>query len=239
MKTITKLICGLWCLNAFALPKGFVYLNDIAPTIIEDMRYSKNNNFVGRPIKGYMKAHCVLTKQAAIALKQVQSRLERKGLGLKVYDCYRPTQAVKDFILWSKNSDTLMKQAFYPREKKQYLFKRGYIAAYSGHSRGSTVDLTITNHNKASILGELEACYKKNRVRDNTVDMGTNFDCLDTASHYGATNITKEAKVNRRFLQRIMWHAGFKPYAKEWWHFSLRNEPFPKKYFNFAISKQT
>ena len=134
--------------SAHSLNKSFVYLNDVAPTIIQELRYFSNNNFVGRVISGYKANKCILTIKAATALAKVQTRLNKKGYSLVVYDCYRPQMAVNDFYNWSKNLNQSMKQQFYPRENKKNLFKRGYIARFSGHSRGSTVDLSIYSNIK-------------------------------------------------------------------------------------------
>lgn len=220
--------------DAFALPRGFVYLSKVAPSIIQDIRYYQSNNFVGHPLPGYEQPECVLTLQAAKALSLVQSQLQKKGLSLKVYDCYRPVKAVQAFVKWSHSKDKGMKVKFYPREKKTKLFKKGYIAEYSGHSRGSTVDLTITALKGHSISG-VDACYHKRRAQDGSLDMGTNFDCMDPYSHVKHHAISKIAKRNRQLLRRLMMRYGFKPYSKEWWHFTLRREPYPKRYFNFPI----
>lgn len=220
------------------LPKGFVYLHDIDPSIAQDMRYSSTYNFVGRPIKGYQAPTCILTEKAALRLKKIQKQLLKKQLSLKVYDCYRPVQAVKDFLHWSHDDDKSMKKVFYPREKKSQLFKRGYIAKYSGHSRGSTVDLTIISNESTDNIDEKRrqlACFKKSRRRDNSLDMGTNFDCLDTLSYFRSATINKDAQENRRYLRYIMGQGGFRPYSKEWWHFTLRQEPYPRTYFSFPV----
>lgn len=224
----------------WALPPGWVYLSDIAPQIEQSIRYAGNNNFIGRKIKGYQKPRCVLTKNAALALLKVQIRLEKRGLGLKVYDCYRPQVAVNDFYDWHMNNDTKQKQAFYPREEKRNLFKRGYIAKYSGHSRGSTVDLTIVPKTLRQLTNRKVyqttlACYKANRITDNSLDMGTNFDCLDVKAHYKTQGLSPRVKNNRALLRKVMLEAGFSPYPKEWWHFTLKNEPYPKQYFNFLV----
>lgn len=219
--------------SAHSLNKSFVYLNDVAPTIIQELRYFSNNNFVGRVINGYKANKCILTIQAATALAKVQTRLNKKGYSLVVYDCYRPQMAVNDFYNWSKNLNQSMKQQFYPRENKKNLFKRGYIARFSGHSRGSTVDLSIYANIKSK--GKLKTCYSQKRLMDKSLDMGTNYDCLDHFSYVRSKSISKQARANRKLLSRLMQQQGFKPYYKEWWHFSLRNEPFPKRYFNFQV----
>lgn len=221
----------------YALPKGFVYLKDIEPSIIEDMRYASSDNFVGRVIHGYKIDRCILTRQAANKLKKAQKIFLNQGYSIKVYDCYRPTRAVKDFYHWRMSKDKRMKSYFYPREKKSLLFDRGYIAEYSGHSRGSTVDLSLVEIGaKKTKPKQIDAaCYAKHRQQDNSVDMGTNFDCLDVASYYAHRDLTKKQKANRQRLRQVMMKVGFKPYKKEWWHFSLRREPYPRRYFNFDV----
>lgn len=245
-KTIVGL--GLFVMSqAFAgneLPPGFVYLHDVAPSILQDMRYATYHNFIGRPIKGYEAGECILTVQAADALAKVQAQLEKSHLSLKVYDCYRPQRAVNDFMQWSqKPSQTQMKAEFYPREDKAHLFDRGYIAAYSGHTRGSTMDLTIVAlPAKAQAHYEvgqaLVACYAPyaKRFADNSIDMGTGFDCLDETAYPSNKSVGKIAYQHRMLLRSVMMKYGFVPYSKEWWHFTLKNEPYPNTYFNFAVT---
>ena len=191
------LVSGILPQLGYSLPSGFVYLKDIDPSIQQDIRYAGEHNFVGRPIKGYEKATCILTKPAAQALKKVQTDLRKKKLSLKVYDCYRPQMAVDDFYQWSKNaSDTKMKAEFYPNVDKSMLFNSGYIARYSGHTMGSTVDLTIVPvpaPKQATYTDgqKLQACYAplNQRFKDNSIDMGTGFDCLDPHAHYAYKQI--------------------------------------------------
>lgn len=218
----------------YALPSGFVYLDQVDPTIIQDIRYATSNNFVGHPIPGYRKNRCILTTSAAHRLKALQKKIQSKGLSLKVYDCYRPTIAVKAFMRWSRDGNRQMKAYYYPREDKNTLFAKGYIAAYSGHSRGSTVDLSLVAKNGKAKKGEA-ACYSSHRKQDDSLDMGSNFDCLDVSSHYHTNHISRQAKENRQQLRRFMHEVGFRPYNKEWWHFTLRNEPYPRHYFNFPV----
>ncbi|MCH9755745.1 MAG: M15 family metallopeptidase [Gammaproteobacteria bacterium] len=230
-------------MTSYALPKGFVYLQDVAPDIVQEMRYATYHNFVGRPIKGYEQGQCILTKAAARQLARVQQVLEQAGYGLKVYDCYRPQMAVEDFIAWSqKPNQKAMKAEFYPKIDKKDFFKRGYVAEYSGHSRGSTVDLTVIqlppkkqdSYHEGQVLS---ACYAPFgvRFRDNSIDMGTGFDCIDTRSHVMSPHISKTAHQNRMMLKAVMKKHGFRSYWKEWWHFTLRNEPYPAQYFNFPV----
>ena len=200
---------------------------------MQDVRYYSAHNFVGRVIKGYYANRCILTRVAAEALAKVQQDLQEKNQRLVVYDCYRPQQAVVDFMQWSKTSDQRMKMHFYPRENKQDLFDNGYIARYSAHSRGSTVDLSIyqVRENPQGVT----ACYADNRKKEQSVDMGTNYDCLDPSASIKSKKISKKAVKNRRRLAKLMKKYGFKPYSKEWWHFSFRQAPFKKTYFNFPV----
>src|SRR3984957_20173321 len=172
-----------------ALPKGFVYLRDIDPTIVQDIRYAGSHNFVGRPIKGYLAAECILSTPAANALATVQKILAEKKLSLIVWDCYRPKRAVEDFLQWSRDpTHSEMKAEFYPRTDKHKLFALGYLATRSAHSRGSTVDLGIVPSGFSlppppSVLPALRACTlpKGERFEDGTIDFGTGYDCLDVA----------------------------------------------------------
>ena len=226
---------------SFALPPGFVYLNEIDPSIMQDIRYAGYHNFVGRPVQGYHHAACVLTTQAAANLMKVQHALRPLGLTLKVYDCYRPTDAVADFYSWSQNqSDQKMQAEFYPRVAKADVFKLGYVAMRSGHSRGSTVDLTIVALKHAHQApyqqnNRLIACFapQNKRYHDNSIDMGTGYDCLDETAHVFAKGVNKLAASNRMTLRQVMIKYGFVPYENEWWHFTLAREPYPDAYFNF------
>ena len=199
--------------------KNFVYLKELIPKLRSDLRYYGSNNFVGKPIEGYNEPKLLLTIEAANALKKVQDELERIGFGLLIYDAYRPQQATDHFVKWSKDmADTLMKDDFYPNINKEDLFKLGYIAKKSGHSRGSTVDLTIVSLKTKHIL-----------------NMGSPYDLFDEKSHTEYPNITKNQHALRLLLKRRMEKHGFKSYEKEWCHFTLKNEPYPKTYFNFPI----
>lgn len=216
---ISLLVMG----QAMALPPGFVYLKDIDPTIIQEIRYDTNNNFVGRRIAGYEAPECILTKKAAMALSKVQQRLRQQSLGLLVYDCYRPQTAVNDFIAWSHNPhDQKMKLTYYPRINKADLFRLDYIAARSGHTRGSTVDLTVVH-------------YPNSDLKPVPKEMGTPFDYLDPLSHPLSSHISQLARRNQLFLRNIMYQAGFVPIKTEWWHYSLRDEPYPNTYFDFPV----
>ncbi|RCX22514.1 D-Ala-D-Ala dipeptidase VanX [Fontibacillus phaseoli] len=201
------------------LPKGFVYLDEVIPTAQYDIRYYSDNNFIGQQIKGYEAPLAILTSKAAKALKKANEELDKQGYRLKIIDAYRPQKAVNHFISWSKKSDDiLMKDLFYPDVDKKNLFKLGYLSGKSGHSRGSTVDLTLV--------------YKRTGEE---VDMGSRVDFLGEISSHGTKLITKEQRKNRYILKTAMVNQGFKPYSKEWWHYTLKNEPYPSTYFNFDI----
>ena len=201
------------------LPKGFVYLAKVDASIKSELRYLSNNNFIGKPIDGYINKTVIVSKPTAFALNQVQKKLLQFNLSLKVFDAYRPQQAVDHFVRWARVlNDTLMKQQYYPEVAKNNLFQLGYIASKSGHTRGSTVDLTILDITTGEEL-----------------DMGSPYDYFGTASHPLQQNLTKIQRANRLLLRNLMLSNGFKPYENEWWHFTLRNEPFPSTYFNFPI----
>lgn len=207
-------------LSAFAqLPRGFVYVEDVIPDIQIELRYCLNNNFVGQPIDGYNAEVCILSNQAALALKKVQDELKKQNLTLKVYDAYRPQRAVNHFSKWAKRvNDTLMKQKFYPDVDKRNLFKEGYIASRSRHSSGSTLDLTIVD-------------LKTGRA----LDMGTPYDYFGKASWFLHDNLTETQKSNRMLLHNMMTKHGFRHYPQEWWHFTLQGEPFKDQYFDFLV----
>ena len=215
---------AFWVQVAFGQPMGapppstFVDAGTIVPGLVADIRYAGTHNFVGRSITGYAVPRCLLTQQAAAALADVARDLAARGLLLKVFDCYRPARAVADFVRWARNlKDQAAKAEFYPDVDKRTLFRDGYIASRSGHSRGSTVDLTLA------------------RAAGGELDMGTPFDFFSPKSAPAATNISSEQRANRMILAAAMQRRGFRPYAKEWWHFTLRNEPFPSAYFDFPV----
>jgi len=202
-----------------SLPSGFVYLNDINSNIIQEMKYFTSDNFIGRKIKGYEAPVCITLKEIANALSGIQASLEPKGLGLKVFDCYRPQMSVDEFVIWSQDlTDQKMKASHYPNIDKRDFFKLQYVAAKSAHTRGSAVDLTIID-----------------RVTKVEFDMGTPFDFMDGLSHPLNESITGVAKENRLLLRSLMVEAGFEPLETEWWHFRYIEEPFPESYFNFPI----
>ena len=221
MKKIIFLLFVLINLSAKTqeLEVGFVYLSDVDSTIKSELRYLTNNNFIGTPIDGYHNNCVILTLEAANALKKIQQILLKKNLSLKIFDAYRPQQSVDHFVRWAKDlEDTLMKKQYYPNVPKSQLFNQGYIASKSGHTRGSTLDLTIVNIKNGKDL-----------------DMGSPYDFFGEASHPFYKKIGTIQKRNRLFLRKIMLENGFKPYDNEWWHFTLKNEPFPKQYFNFPV----
>lgn len=231
------------CRGEGRMPEGFVEVKTVIPSLQLDIRYAGPHNFIGERIDGYNAPKCFLTKEAAAALAQVQKELATFSLSLKVYDGYRPQRAVDHFVRWAKNiGDTRTKREFYPTLEKRDLFKDDYIAAKSGHSRGSTVDLTIValplSEQESWRPGEkLEACYSPVgvRFRDNGLDMGTGFDCFHELSHTKNGKVGQPQRINRLLLKTIMEKHGFINYEKEWWHFTLRDEPFPETYYDFVI----
>ena len=201
---------------------GFVLLADFVPGIIQEIRYYSTYNFIGDRIDGYEEPCAIMTAEAARALKAVSNEVNVHGYRLKIFDAYRPVCAVKHFVLWGiEDLDLRMKPFFYPDLEKQELFVKGYIAARSSHSRGSTVDLTLLD-------------MKTGRE----VDMGSPFDYFSEASHPDYRGITQEQYENRMYLQNIMVRNGFLPYDCEWWHFTLKDEPYPETYFEFPVSSR-
>ena len=206
-------------ISSQTLPKGFSYVSEIDATIKKELRYGTSNNFIGKPIDGYLKDSLIISTPAAKALKEIQTKLILSGLSLKIFDAYRPQQAVNHFVRWAKvMNDTLMKQLYYPDVQKSELFTLGFIASKSGHTRGSTVDLSIVD-------------VKTNKE----VDMGSSYDFFGEKSHPFYKKITEAQMKNRMLLRTIMIKNGFIPYDNEWWHFTLKDEPYPTTYFNFLI----
>ena len=199
-------------------PTGFVILSDVVPDVIQEIRYYSTYNFVGERIDGYEQPCAMMTIEAAQALKNVSDYVKKQGYRLKIYDAYRPQKAVSHFVRWAENlSDTRMKKYFYPKVDKTRLFAEGYIAEKSGHSRGSTVDLTLFDMNTGKEL-----------------DMGGTFDYFGELSHPDYKGeLTKQQLKNRKILRDAMLKFGFKPLDTEWWHFTLKNEPYPDTYFTF------
>lgn len=241
---VVLLACSRAALAADSMPPGFVRLRDLAPDIIQEMRYHGWHNFMGRPVKGYEDPECILSIDAAKALSNVQEELKASGLGVKVYDCYRPQRAVTDFVEWSTRvEDQITKDEFYPRVDKKDFFELGYVAKKSGHSRGSTVDLTIVplpvREGESYTAGQkLSSCFGSysERFRDNSLDMGTGFDCMDELSHPASDKVPFIARHNRALLRQLMEKHGFAPYEQEWWHFTLRKEPYPNTFFDFPVT---
>lgn len=199
--------------------KDFQEVQQEIPTIAIEVRYFGTNNFIGTAIDGYLAPKIYATSATIIALKKVQEDLSKHALGLKIFDAYRPQKAVDHFVRWAKKmDDTLKKQEFYPKVPKSILFQEGYIAAKSGHTRGSTVDVTIIDLKTGKEL-----------------DMGSPYDMFDPISWVKATEIKTHQMQNRKLLQKVMLENGFKNYPQEWWHFTIKNEPFPTTYFDFNI----
>ncbi len=203
-------------------PSDFVLLSDFVPGIIQEIRYFSTYNFIGDRIDGYEEPCAILTKEAARALKSVSNEMMVRGYRLKIFDAYRPVTAVKHFVLWGiEDQDIRMKEYFYPELEKQELFAKGYIAKLSGHSRGSTVDLTLLDMKTGKEL-----------------DMGSPFDLFSEVSHPDYRDLSDEQYENRIILQNVMKRNGFKPIDCEWWHFTLEDEPFPDTYFEFPVSSE-
>jgi D-alanyl-D-alanine dipeptidase len=216
--------------NAQVRPRSFVNASTIVPNLALEMRYAGEHNFVGRPINGYQAPVCLLTRQAATALAGVQADLGRFGLGLKVFDCYRPTRAVADFAAWARDlndqahrdlNDQAHRAEFYPDVDKSQLFALGYIAERSGHSRGSTVDLTVID-----------------RASGAELDMGSPFDLFSPRSWPASDAVDAAQRANRLMLQSVMRAHGFKPLEQEWWHFTLDHEPYAHTYFDFPVTNR-
>lgn len=214
---------------AQALPDSFVYLRDIDPTIIQDMRYAGSNNFVGRPLKGYGAAECVVKREVGLRLKAIQQELSKQNLSLKMFDCYRPARAVMDMWTWAQNGkETAAERRFNPAIPKAALFRLGYIATHSLHSTGAALDLTLVdlkadnsgvfdpNKTYADCTAPVEA-----RVPEASIDMGTGYDCTDLKGHTNTASITPAQRRSRNLLVAAMARQGFVNYSKEWWHFSL------------------
>ncbi|MBR1752999.1 MAG: M15 family metallopeptidase [Ruminococcus sp.] len=201
-------------------PSGFVVLADFVPAIVQEIRYYSTYNFIGERIDGYEEPCALLTIEAARALKAASNVLFVKGYRLKVFDAYRPAPAVRQFVLWGiEDTDIRMKPYFYPKLEKQELFREGYIAKQSSHSRGSAIDLTLLDMRTGREL-----------------DMGSPFDLFSELSHPDCRSITEEQYENRMLLQSAMVRNGFEPIFCEWWHFMLKDEPYPDTYFEFPVS---
>ncbi len=205
--------------NGESVPSAFVELRELIPTLHLELRYFSEDNFVGRVIDGYHAEKVFMTKEAASALANVQDEVAAFGLSLKVFDAYRPQPAVDHFVRWAEDlNDKKMKQVFYPSVAKEILFDEGYISARSGHSRGSTIDLTLVE----SQTGE-------------ELDMGTPWDFFDPSSWPSYQGLSVQVRANRNLLASVMTKHGFRAITTEWWHFTLENEPFSDTYFNFPV----
>ena len=223
------MICGVYCHADHLQPvpsdtedtSQFVVLTDVVPDAILEIRYFGTYNFVGTRIDGYLEPTALLTCEAADSLQAVSKDVMAMGYRLKIYDAYRPQKGVDHFVRWAANvNDTLMKPYFYPALDKSVLFAQGYIAKKSGHTRGSTVDLTLFD-----------------MKTEKEVDMGGTFDWFGPESHPDFRGITPAQYANRMILRRAMMRHGFKPISSEWWHFTLKKEPFPHTYFTFPVKQ--
>jgi D-alanyl-D-alanine dipeptidase len=227
-------------------PPGFVDLSDVDPTILLDIRYHTDHNFVGRPVDGYLEPRCLLTTQAAQALHWAQTAARVTGYSLKVYDCYRPMRAGEDFVAWARRlGDQATKAEFYPNVAKEELFAEGYVGgAKTSHSRGTAVDLTLVPLPAATQRpyrkGEpLTSCTAptSQRFPDNTIDMGTGYDCFDARSHTLNPAIAGAQRDHRLLLRQLMTGAGFVNYANEWWHYDLVDATNPHAYYDFPVAR--
>jgi len=226
-----------------ARPADFVSLAEVDPSIVLELRYFGSHNFLGHPVLGYRAEKCLLTRRTAEALRAVQADLRPFGLSLKAYDCYRPQRAVDTFIAWAKDfGERKMQAEFYPRVPKDRIFAEGYLVERSGHSRGSTIDLTII----ALPAGPQETYREGDALRDcglppgqrfgdNSLDFGTGYDCFDSLANVEDPRPGVDQRARRVMLRALMEKHGFKRYDPEWWHFTLREEPYPQTWFDFEI----
>jgi len=247
MRLTTAILLGGLGVSAAAaqpLPADFVYLRDVDSTIVQDMRYATANNFVGRVLNGYEAGECIVTRSVGAALKRVQQDLKPRGLSLKVYDCYRPQRAVDDMYAWAQDGqETPAQRRYNPKMRKADLFRLGYIARHSGHSTGKAVDLTLVQLpvSKAAPFdprADYADCTgpQNRRAPDNSVDMGTGYDCSDEIAHTVSTAITAQQRKWRGTLVKAMARHGFVNYRLEWWHFSL---PGPgNTAFDFPVTRR-
>jgi zinc D-Ala-D-Ala dipeptidase len=215
--------------HAESLPANFVYLRDVDPSVIQDIRYAGSNNFVGHPLNGYAAAECMVKRDVAERLKRIQRELVQQNLSLKMFDCYRPARAVAAMWAWAHDGrETAADRRFSPVVSKKDLFRSGYIATRSGHSTGRALDLTLVDlkadnssafdpqKTYADCTAPVDA-----RAPEGSVDMGTGYDCTDVKAHTGAATITPEQRRWRQRLVAVMARQGFVNYFREWWHFSL------------------
>jgi zinc D-Ala-D-Ala dipeptidase len=214
---------------AQALPGGFVYLRDIDPTIIQDIRYAGSNNFIGRPLDGYDVAECVVKREVGLKLKAIQAELAQRKLSLKMLDCYRPARAVADMVAWARNGkETAAERRYNPAFSKQDLFRLGYIANHSQHSTGAALDVTLVDlaADNSAVFDPRKAyadctAAAEARAPEGSIDMGTGYDCSDFKAHTAASTITPAQRRWRNELVAVMARYGFVNYSREWWHFSL------------------
>jgi len=226
---ILSLIASACAARAQTLPGGFVYLREIDPSIIQDIRYAGVNNFIGRPLHGYGAAECVVKREVGLRLKAIQQDLAKRKLSLKMFDCYRPARAVADMVAWSKNGhETAAERRFNPAFSKEELFRLGYIATHSQHSTGAALDLTLVD-----LTADNSGVFEPNkayadctaaasmRPPEGSIDMGTGYDCSDVKAHTASRAITPIQRGWRNELVAVMARQGFVNYSQEWWHFSL------------------
>jgi len=229
--TLTALlaVASIPSVHAQSLPGGFVFLRDVDPSIIQDIRYATANNFVGRPLAGYNAGECVVKREVGLRLKAVQQELAAQNLSLKMFDCYRPARASLDMVRWSQNGhETAAERRYNPKIPKTELFRLGYIASRSQHSTGAALDLTLvdlkadnsTRIDSSKTYADCTAPVEA-RLPEGSVDMGTGYDCTDTKGHTAAPSINPEQRAWRKRLVAAMAKQGFVNYSKEWWHFSL------------------
>lgn len=220
------------------LPRGFVYLDNLAPDIISDMRYATASNFTGQRVPGYRSNRCILAGPVARAIARVQKSVRQAGYTLKVYDCYRPTRSVRAFFRWAQGRFGKPNKAYYPRIARNRIIPLGYIAKRSSHSRGTAVDLTLV---KLDEVAATRPATNTNNAANNTtcinpkpeappasIDMGTSWDCFDKLSHTHHASIAKTPRANRRLLLRAMNAQGFRNYKREWWHYSMSLQQFKR-----------
>jgi D-alanyl-D-alanine dipeptidase len=229
--------------DSFA-PPGWVDLAAVEPTILVELRYATAHNFLGRPVAGYLEPRCLLPETTARALASAQQAAAAAGYTLKVYDCYRPTRATADFVAWRGTPDTATRAEFYPALTKQQVFDRGFVAGtHSNHSSGGAVDVTLVRLPAADQPtyhpgDPLVACTAPadQRWPDNSIDMGTGYDCFDTRAHTLDRAVTGAARDHRLWLRRFMTGAGFTNFAGEWWHYDLTPAPNPGQWFDFPVA---
>lgn len=237
--------CAFAKVQEGSLPQGFSFLSEVDSTIVESPRYVGHENFLGRPIPGYVSTRIVSTTKAAQALSSAQKDFVAMGYSLVVYDAYRPQRAVDAFMLWSKDvSDQAAKSKYYPTIDKKDVFKLGYVAEKSGHSRGSTFDVTLIKLGLGVKPVQMASKTLTDGstipfLDDNTIDMGASFDLFHPCSHHDTQLVNQSYAERRNLLRSVMKKHGFKEYAEEWWHYTLADEPFAQTYFDFVTGPAT